>query len=476
MFSGHPDHDRPRLRRRDRRNCSDCRITPSPLAFDLASLREAYAGGTTTPAEIIAEVGRRIDALADDAIWIHRLSPAELADHISRVIQRGPETQPLYGVPFAIKDNIDLAGTPTTAACPDFAYTPTQSAPVVQHLRDAGAIPIEKTNLDQFATGLVGVRSPYGTPRNPHHPAMIPGGSSSGSAVATAPGLVSFALGTNTAGSGRVPASFNNLVGLKPTRGWFRTSGVVPACRSLDCVSIFALNVPDATTVSTIIGQYDPTDPFSRAAPKPASSALTGAFRFGVPQPDPLAWFGDPYSPDFYAEALTQLCAIGGEPVEFDFAPFAAAARLLYESPWVAERWAAVLAFHADHADSMFPVTRAIIKGGATPLAVDAFEALYRLQALRHESEATWQSVDVMALPTAPGIYTRDQVAAEPMKLNSQLGTYTNFANLLDTAALSVPTGFRPADVPFGITLFGPAWSDPTLAAIGARLAFVPLP
>jgi allophanate hydrolase len=442
------------------------------FSLDLATLRAAYVAGTLTPTAMVNEVLRRIDAQADPAVWIHRLSREEMLAHARRVEARGRAGQPLYGVPFAIKDNIDLAGVPTTAGCPEFAYTPAESAFVVRCLLEAGAIPVGKTNLDQFATGLVGVRSPYGVPRNPFHPEIIPGGSSSGSAVAVAAGLVSFALGTDTAGSGRVPASFNNLVGLKPTKGAVSTRGVVPACRSLDCVSIFALGVGDATEILSVAGQYDAADPFARPAPTGAGApaAAPATFRFGVPPASQLEWFGDPHSPDCFAQALTALEAMGGVRVEIDFAPFRDAARLLYEGPWVAERWSAVREFHARHANAIFPVTRRIIEGGAKLLAVDAFEASYKLATLRRAADATWARVDTLVLPTAPTLYTRAQVESDPITLNSRLGTYTNFANLLDTAALAVPTGMRPDGLPFGISLFGPAWSDGRLVALGGAL------
>jgi allophanate hydrolase len=443
-----------------------------PLSLDLATLRGRYAAGTLTPTGLVDKIWRRNERHGDRAVWIHRLSLDEMLAHARRIEARGPADQPLYGVPFAIKDNIDLAGAPTTAACPEFAFTPAESAPVVQRLLAAGAIPVGKTNLDQFATGLVGVRSPYGAPRNPFHPDMIPGGSSSGSAVAVAAGLVSFALGTDTAGSGRVPAAFNNLVGLKPTRGALSTRGVVPACRTLDCVSVLALTVVDAAAVAAVAAQYDPDDPFARpgaigaGAPAPAPAA----FRFGVPPARQLEWFGDTLSPECFARTIGALEALGGTRVEIDFAPFRDAARLLYEGPWVAERWAALRAFYANHADAFLPVTRQIIEGGAGPLAVDAFDAAYRLAALRRAADAAWARVETIVLPTAATIYTRSQVEADPVRLNSRLGHYTNFANLLDTAALAVPGGFRSDGLPFGITLFGPAWSDARLAAIGAAL------
>ncbi len=442
------------------------------LSLDLATLRARYADGTITPRGLIEAILGRIEAYNDPAVWIHRLSRDELLAHARRVEARGPAEQPLYGVPFAIKDNIDLAGSPTTAACPEFAYAPTESAFVVQRLLDAGAIPIGKTNLDQFATGLVGVRSPYGVPRNPFHSEMIPGGSSSGSATAVSAGLVSFSLGTDTAGSGRVPASFNNLVGLKPTKGALSTRGVVPACRSLDCVSVFALTVEDASAVASVAGSYDAADPFARPAPPGAlvPAAAPAGFRFGVPAPGQLNWFGDTLSPENFVRAVSELEKLGGTRIEIDFTPFQDAARLLYEGPWVAERWSAVKAFHAKHAGAIFPVTRRIIEGGEKLLAVDAFESGYKLAALRRAADATWTKVDTMVLPTAATIYTRAQVEADPITLNTRLGTYTNFANLLDTAALAVPTGFRSDGLPFGVTLFGPAWSDARLAALGGAL------
>ena len=441
-------------------------------SLDLASLRAIYRAGTLTPTALIEELLGRLDAHDDPAVWIYRLSRDQLMAHAKRVEARGLDAQPLYGVPFAIKDNIDLAGVPTTAACSEFANTPTESAFVVQRLLDAGAIPLGKTNLDQFATGLVGVRSPYGVPRNPFHPEMIPGGSSSGSAVAVAAGLVSFALGTDTAGSGRVPAAFNNLVGLKPTKGALSTRGVVPACRSLDCVSVFAFTVEDAVAVAAVAGGFDANDPFSRTTPAGffETAAAPASFRFGVPASGQLEWFGDTFSFDCFANAVQALELLGGLKVEIDFTPFRDAARLLYEGPWVAERWSAVRTFYAQHAEAIFPITRKIIEGGAKPLAVDAFEAGYKLALLRRAADATWTKVDTMVLPTAATIYTRAQVAADPITLNSRLGTYTNFANLLDTAALAVPTGFRADGLPFGVTLFGAAWSDARLAAIGNAL------
>jgi allophanate hydrolase len=437
------------------------------LSLDLASLRAAYTSGALTPSALVDELLHRIESHGDPAIFIHRLSREQLCAHATRLERLPPASLPLYGVPFAIKDNIDLAGAPTTAACPEFGYTPTASAPVVQALIDAGAIPIGKTNLDQFATGLVGVRSPYGIPRNPFSAATIPGGSSSGSAVAVAAGLISFALGTDTAGSGRVPAGLNNLVGLKPTRGALSTRGVVPACRSLDCVSIFALTCADAAEIARIAEAFDAADPFSRR--RLHASPTSGPVRVGVPRAHELAFFGDAEAERLFHASLARLDSLGATRVEIEFAPFAEAAALLYQGPWVAERWAALRQFHARHADAFFPVTRKIIENAQKVSAADAFDGFYRLAELQRRAAAEWEKMDILLLPTAPRPYTVAEVSAEPILLNSHLGTYTNFVNLLDLSALAVPAGLRSDGVPWGITLIGPAWHEPCLLALGAR-------
>ena len=391
------------------------------------------------------------------------------------------------GIPFAVKDNIDVAGYPTTAACPDYAYVPQASAPAVAALIDAGAILIGKTNLDQFATGLVGVRSPYGVPRNPVAPDCVPGGSSSGSAVAVSAGLVSFALGTDTAGSGRVPAAFNNIVGLKPTRGLVSTRGVVPACRTLDCVSIFALSCGEAEAVLDCIGRFDAEDPFARQKPatSPVLPGSVAATRFGIPAGDPLNFFGDDEAAALFKQSLARLESTGATIVEIDFSPFAEAASLLYAGPWIAERYAAVGDFLEDYPGSVWDVTRGLIAAGKDIPAADLFAGQYRLAALARRARCVFDDIDVLLTPTAPTIYTLDEVAAEPLTLNANLGTYTNFVNLLDLAAVAVPAGFSAAGRPAGITLIGPAWSDASLAhlagvlhhaaGIGAGAANVPV-
>jgi len=443
------------------------------LSLDIGSLRAGYRSGRHTVQQVCDEVLRRIDDAHELNAWITRLTREQVMAYVERLAGYGPDELPLYGIPFAIKDNIDLAGVPTTAACAEYAYTPSESAFVVQRLIDAGAIPLGKTNLDQFATGLNGTRSPYGVCANPFNPDYIAGGSSSGSAVSVAQQLVSFALGTDTAGSGRVPAAYNNLVGLKPTRGLVSTRGVVPACRSLDCVSVFALTAQDAHSVFEVASAFDRDEPFAR----PHETSCLGSrgvpvegLRFGVPRAGQLAFFGDSEYARLFSQSVQQLERLGGRRVEIDFAPFLDAARLLYEGPWVSERYVAIEAFLARHADALLPVTRTIIEGGAQPSAADAFNASYRLAALRRQSERVWDEVDVILTPTAGTHYSIAQMLEEPIKCNSDLGYYTNFMNLLDLAAVAVPSGFRSDGLPFGITLAAPAFTDHGLLALAGRL------
>lgn len=435
-------------------------------SLDFAALRAAYAKGAD-PADTVARVYERLAKRGADPTWLH-VVPRETSLAAARALKDRPRELPLWGLPFAIKDNIDLAGAPTTAACPAFAHTPAKSAAVVEKLVEAGAIPIGKTNLDQFATGLVGVRSPYGVPANSFDPRYVPGGSSSGSAVAVAAGLVSFSLGTDTAGSGRVPAGFNNIVGLKPTKGLLSTTGLVPACRSLDVISIFALTVPDALAATRAAAGFDAADPYSRRCTGDLDRrAAPRSFRFGVPKAPLLEFFGDSEAARVYEDALTRLEKLGGIRVEFDYAPFKATADLLYDGPWVAERYAAIETLMRDNPDALFPTTRAVIANAAKYDAVATFKALYRLEALRREASAVWNDIDVMALPTSGTIFTLDQLKAEPVLNNTRLGYYTNFVNLLDLAGLAVPAGMRQDGLPSGITFIGPAWADASLAALG---------
>ncbi|MCR6651833.1 MAG: allophanate hydrolase [Cellvibrionaceae bacterium] len=373
---------------------------------------------------------------------------------------------PLYGVPFAVKDNIDVAGIPTTAACPAFGYVPSTDAASVARLRAAGAIVMGKTNLDQFATGLVGTRSPFGTVSNAFNDRYISGGSSSGSASVVARGLVPFSLGTDTAGSGRVPAGFNNIVGLKPTKGRISTRGVVPACRSLDCVSVFALTLADADTVADLLSGFDADDAYSRTAPV-AVRHFPAKPRLGIPlAPE---WFGDTASAKAWEEILDAVQKLGAEVVPVDFTPMFELARLLYGGPWVAERYAAVGDFMSAHAEDMNPVVRGIIEQATRFSATDAFRAEYRRAELVRTIQTRMATVDALLVPTAPRLPTIEQVEADPVAVNSQLGTYTNFVNLADCAALALPASIRADGLPFGITLIAPAWQDSALVELGQR-------
>jgi allophanate hydrolase len=437
----------------------------------IASLRARYRAGER-PGRVAREVVAAISAQGDPAIWIGAPCAERLLARAAALEGAHPEALPLYGIPFAVKDNIDVAGLPTTAACPAFAYTPDRSAPVVAALEAAGAMLVGKTNLDQFATGLVGTRSPYGVPRNVLAADRIPGGSSSGSAVAVAAGLAAFALGTDTAGSGRVPAMMNGIVGLKPTRGLVSTRGVVPACRSLDCVSVFATTVADAMAVLAVAAAFDAEDPFSRPAPPGclAPASFRRPPRLGVPRPADLAFFGRA-APEAAFRAALEASARFAEIVRIDFAPFAEAARLLYEGPWVAERTAVVERLLEENPEAIHPVVRGILAGGRGLSAIETFRAQYRLAALKRAAEGTMAGLDALLLPTAPFVPTLAEVAAEPVAANSRLGTYTNFVNLLDLSALAVPAGVDAEGLPFGVTLVGPAFAEARLAAIASRLA-----
>lgn len=435
------------------------------LSFDITTLQQGYAAGAFTPADVIAEVYRRIEAMGERPVWI-TLAGQEQTLASANAAPKGP----LYGIPFAVKDNIDVSGLPTTCACPEFAYTPVRSATVVERLVAAGAIVIGKTNLDQFATGLVGTRSPYGIPASVFNAEYVSGGSSSGSAVSVAAGLVSFALGTDTAGSGRVPAGFNNIVGLKPTKGWISTHGVVPACRTQDTVSIFALTVADAAHVMQTAAAYDEQDDYARRAPAKFSvSAAPAKLRIGVPSSG-LEFFGDTEAEAIFHASVARAASLGAKIVDIDFSSFRDAAGLLYAGPWVAERLAAIRTFATSNGSAIDETVRGIILGAEPLRTANAFDAFYRLAALARQAEAQWQMMDVMLLPTTGTTYKIAEVLADPVRLNSNLGTYTNFVNLMDLSALAVPAGFRSNGLPFGVTLIGRAFDDGMLAGIGDRL------
>ena len=444
------------------------------IDVSIAALLAAYHAQEFTPRELITELWQK--ARRDNAhnpAWIYLLTEAELEGYLTRLEERPSESLPLYGIPFAIKDNIDLAGVPTTAACPAFSFIPEQHATVVQKLLDAGAIPLGKTNLDQFATGLNGTRTPYGIPHNPRNPEYISGGSSSGSAVALAMNQVSFALGTDTAGSGRVPAALNHLIGLKSSKGLLSCHGVLPACRSLDCVSVFAFNCDDANTVLAVAEGRDEQDCYSRPNlfHNHASryGEWKGTFKIGIPLDDQLDFGGDRQAKALFEAALQRLADMGGIIVKIDCSPFLEAAKLLYEGPWIAERYVVLEEILKMEPDNLLPVIRSIVGQAESMSAADVFRAQYTLQSYAQRAEAVMQSIDILAMPTMPTAFTIQQLQENPVTPNSALGTYTNFVNLLDMSALALPAGFLDSGVGWGITLLGRAFDDRKLLSIGNR-------
>ncbi len=445
----------------------------STLDMTIPAIHQAYRQGSLTPDQLVDHILSRCDEYSDHAIWIRQLSKQEIQPYLDRLSTSSVSELPLYGIPFAIKDNIDLAGIPTTAACVEFSYKPTEHAHVVDKLINAGAIPIGKTNLDQFATGLVGVRSPepWGPCKNSINPDYISGGSSAGSAVAVALGLVTFSLGTDTAGSGRVPAAFNNIVGLKPSKGLLSTQGVVPACRSLDCVSIFSLTTDDANSVFDIAADFDCTDIYARPntdTNKANYGHLTqSSFRFATPKAEQLNFFGNEEVKQGFEQTIRTLETMGGIHETIDFEPFLTAARLLYEGPWVAERRVAISDVQRQH---MLPVIQNILASQQDAAADDLFKAQYKLQACYQQVQPSLIDYDFILTPTAGTIYTREEVLADPIQLNSNLGYYTNFMNLLDCSAIAMPAGFLSNGLPFGVTLFSRAFSDTRLMSYGNAL------
>ena len=435
--------------------------------------RHAVALGASVRALLLARV-HRYSATPAAPAWLLRLQAAALLPRLAlleAIAAAAPDraallhSHPLFGVPFAVKDNIDVQGLPTTAACPAWAHDALGSATVVHRLLDAGAVLMGKTNLDQFATGLVGTRSPYGAPASTLAPDRVSGGSSSGSAVVVSRGEVAFALGTDTAGSGRVPAGFNHIVGCKPTPGRVSTTGVLPACRSIDCVSVFALTATDAATVLSVIEGADAADTYSRFAP--GASALPPSLRVGVPRaPRVDASIGYDSA---WVQALGQLAALGAQIVEIDFEPLHAVAELLYDGPWVAERYAAVQPLLKSHPEAFDPTVAAVIQRASAHNAIDAFRGQYRLQAGRQQATRLWADVDVLMVPTAPRHPSFAEVAADPVGANAVLGTYTNFVNLLGWSALALPSCFTAGGLPFGVTFIGPADADVALLRWGQR-------
>ena len=438
-------------------------MIPDPL--EISAIQAAYRAGTLTPVALMQEMLARIAAWPDPAVFIARVPEAEVLARAAALA--GQEHLPLFGVPFVVKDNMDVAGMPTTAACPDFAFVPARDATVVAKLLAAGAILLGKANMDQFATGLNGTRSPFGAPRSVFNADYISGGSSSGSAVAVAAGFAAFSLGTDTAGSGRVPAAFNNIVGLKPSFGRISAAGVVPACRSLDCVSVFANSAADAATVLRVAEGPDAADAYSRV---PREVALPAAPRLGVLAPPDQDFSGDEDAAALYRRALAGASGFGWTLLEIDYAPFRDIAAALYGGPLVAERLAAIRPFFEAHEQAVHPVLREILNGARKYAAADLFAEQQRLQALRVAAQAELARCDALLLPTAPETFTVADMLAAPVARNARLGIYTNFVNLVDLAAIALPAGFGTNGLPFGVTVIGPPFSEASLAGCAARL------
>ena len=440
--------------------------------LQLDALRKGYGAGEYSARDLILALRERAAELNPRFnMFIHLLSVEELEPYLAALDGASLESLPLYGVPFAIKDNIDLAGIPTTAACPAFAYVPERSATVVEQLIRLGAVPLGKTNLDQFATGLNGTRSPYGACINSVLEEYPSGGSSAGSPLTVALGLTSFALGTDTAGSGRVPAALNNLVGLKASKGLISTAGVVPACRTLDCVTTFTATAPEASQLLQLLAVQDPRDEYSRAnAGWNLGSAFgrVGKFRFGVPREQDLEFFGCQEGPALFAAAVERLQALGGEAVTLDLSPFLEAARLLYEGPWVAERYSVVGELARTQPEAVLPVIHAVLAKAPQVSGVDTFRAHYRLQELKAECDRLLVGLECVLTPTIGRPVTLAELAEDPVLRNAELGYYTNFMNLLDYAAVAVPSGIMANGLPWGVTLFGRAFTDQYLLSLAS--------
>jgi len=462
-------------------------MIPADFLPDIESIQSGYSNGQFTPGELIAYLYEKASHYRDRNIWIKQLTPEEVEPYIVRLetaVGDGSyseiiDKQPLFGIPFVIKDNIDVAGIETTAGCSEFAYQPDKHAYVVEQLINAGAVPLGKANLDQFATGLVGTRSPepWGACRNSINSDYISGGSSSGSSVAVALGLASFSLGTDTAGSGRVPAMLNNIIGLKPSRGLLSMSGVVPACRSLDCPSIFALTISDAEKVFSVAASYDEQDAYARKNPFSNTNRYFGGSInspvIGVPllsqEANQLKFFGEPDAEKLYFDALEKWRSLGADIVEIDFEPLFKAAQLLYEGPWVAERYAAIEPLMQSNPDAVHPVVRGIIKSAESKTAVDGFKAEYEMQSYRALADQILSSVDFLLTPTAPRAYLVDELLNDPVQLNSNMGYYTNYMNLLDLSGLAVPAGFMSNGMPFGITMVGKKFEEEKLLSYAVQ-------
>lgn len=438
------------------------------MNLNIELLREKYLSGELKVEEVISSIFEKIEQTKDYNIWIYTLNNDEISSYIENLKDKNIEDLPLYGIPFAIKDNINLENIPTTAACKEYKYIANESAFVVKKLIEAGAIPIGKTNLDQFATGLVGTRSDYGECRNSINKEYISGGSSSGSAVSVALEMASFSLGTDTAGSGRVPAAFNNLIGVKATKGVISTSGVVPACRSLDCVTIFAKTLSEAKTVFNLANKYDKEDIYSRVY-TPSNKKAKKEFTFAIPKKENLEFFGDEEAKNLYIKAVEKFESLGAKVVEIDFEPFIESANLLYSGPWVTERYIAIKDMITNHEEAVNKTVGTIVKSGEKIDAVNYFESEYILKKNRKYVDEVLEKFDFILTPTTGTIYKIDEVNANPIQLNTNLGYYTNFMNLLDLSAIALPAGFRKNSLPFGVTIVGDNFDEELLFEYSSR-------
>ena len=440
-----------------------------PATLTLDALRAIYLDRPFAVKDAVEEVLARVAMAQDPAIFISLVAPDDLRRAASDLLERTPDPSllPLWGLPFAVKDNIDVAGLDTTAACPAFAYRPEKDAAVVARLRAAGALVIGKTNLDQFATGLSGTRSPYGAPHSVFHAEYVSGGSSSGSAVAVAAGLVPFALGTDTAGSARVPAAFNNIVGIKPTPGLLSTAGVIPACWSLDCVSILSVTVADGVRIRRVAEGFDPSDPYSVRG---TQKSLPSCPRVGVLSEDQREFYNDEESAALYTQAIETMRGLGAGIVAFDYRPFQEIGSLLYDGPWLAERLAGIGTFVDQRPQDLDPTVRALLERAHRHSAADAFAGMHRLRGLHRRTDTEWAKADFLLLPTSPTIYKLDDMRADPIRLNARFGTYTNFVNFLGCSAIAVPAGFKSDGLPFGVTLVAPPFHDDALASPAAAM------
>lgn len=438
------------------------------LSLDFTTLRDAYLAGAVTPTEVVSTVLKRIESRGDDGVWIRKLAADDIlarARHLEGVGAAEKSRLPLYGLPFSVKDCIDVAGLPTTAACPAYAYIAKRTNLAVQRALDAGAILIGKTNMDQFATGVVGVRSPYGIARNPFDAAYIPGGSSSGAAVSVSSGLCSFAFGSDTGGSGRVPASYNNIVGLKPTLGLLSRADMVNASLSFDTVSVYALTAPDAQAVLDTCRAVDPADPYGREQIENANSPKTGTRRIAVPKMSDLDFFGNADAARLFKEGVNVLASTGNDVVEIDFAVFVETSRMMFEGPWIAERYTQVGAYIRANPDKVDPVVRQVITSSEKFSAADAFDAMYRLHRNVRVIRDVLTGFDLLAVPTVGTVYRIADVAADPIGTNARNGYYMNFVSMADLAAVAVPNGFLPNGMPIGMTFVGPAFGEAALTA-----------